>query len=380
MGKKMALVLQGGGALGAYEYGVVTKLVEMGWEPVAVSGVSIGAVNAAAIAGAKDGDIAASLKSVWDQITIKTWPFLPANMQANFSLFGNPNFWQSRTDYLQMGSWDSLCDTRPMYRTLAQHIDFDRINEVEANGLPKVRLAVTATSLETGGPMTFSNYLNGTGAIPVTDAEGRCIGKLNAVKRKIEAAHIMASGALPPGFPPVMIEDCAYWDGGLFSNTPIDALLNLLTEEEYDKLPIFTIDLFATNNLPVPKNLIEVQTRAVAMQYENRFWAAFGGSAGLKGFLGMLAKLEEELPQDSVLRQGAGNPEAAAWNWLRRMKALKNIHIVQGAPAPSGGDHDFSAYAVDAAYQAGRTAARSFVKVDESESEREGQVPLRAVA
>jgi len=74
---KMALVLQGGGALGAYEYGVVTKLVDMGWEPVAVAGVSIGAVNAAAIAGAKSGDIGASLDRVWKAITLPTLPWLP---------------------------------------------------------------------------------------------------------------------------------------------------------------------------------------------------------------------------------------------------------------------------------------------------------------
>ena len=377
--RKMALVLQGGGALGAYEYGVVTKLVDMDWEPVAVSGVSIGAVNAAAIAGAKGGDIAASLKAVWERITMKAVPFVPANMQANFSLFGNPNFWQSRTNCLEMASWTSLCDTTPMYATLAQNIDFDQINRAGADGLPAVRLAVTATSLETGGPMTFSNYLHATGADAGTDATGQCTEKLNAVKQTIRAEHIMASGALPPGFPPVMIDDCAYWDGGLFSNTPIDALLNLLTEDEYDTLPIFTIDLFATNNLPVPKNLLEVQTRALAMQYENRFWAAFGGSAGLEGFLGMLARLEAELPKDSVLRQGgAGNLEAAAWNWLKRMRALKNIHVIQGAPAPSGGDHDFSPYAVEAAYQAGRTAARNVVKIGESGSRK--PLPLRAVA
>ena len=377
MGKKMALVLQGGGALGAYEYGVVTKLVEMGWEPVAVSGVSIGAVNAAAIAGAKDGDIAASLKAVWDQITMKTVPFLPANMQGNFSLLGNPNFWQSRTDYLQMGSWNSLCDTKPMYRTLGQHLDFDRINRVAEDGMPAVRLAVTATSLETGGPMTFSNYLHshGTGA----DA-GQCMEKLNAVKQTIRPEHIMASGALPPGFPPVVIDDCAYWDGGLFSNTPIDALLNILTEEEYDTLPIFTIDLFATGNLPIPKNLIEVQTRALAMQYENRFWAEFGGSAGLKGFLGMLKTLEAVVPKDSILRKDAAdNPEAAAWDWLQRLRALKNLRVIQGAPAPSGGDHDFSAYAVEAAYNAGRTAARHHVLIDHG-LDQEQEERLRVVA
>lgn len=352
---KMALVLQGGGALGAYEFGVVTKLVEMGWEPVAVTGVSIGAVNAAAIAGARGGDIVGSLKAVWADITLGTLPFWPASMQGNLSLLGNPNFWRSRTDYLQMPSWNSLCDTTPMVETLARHLDFDQLNNPD-----HIRIGVTATSLQTGGPTTFSNHL--------AHAAHRRAGELHAVKQRIEAAHIMASGALPPGFPPVVIDDCAYWDGGLFSNTPLDALLNLLEPDEIDSLPIFTIDLFATRNLPVPANLLDVQTRALALQYENRFWAEYGGEAGPKGFTQMLAQLERELPADSTLRQDpAEHPEnlaASAWNWMQRQRALDNIHVIEGAPAAAGGDHDFSQYAVTAAYEAGRAAARCHAPAD----------------
>jgi predicted acylesterase/phospholipase RssA len=363
---KMALVLQGGGALGAYEYGVVAKLVEMGWEPVAVTGVSIGAVNAAAIAGARNGDIVASLHAIWRDITLGTLPFWPANMQGNLSLLGNPNFWRSRTDYLQMTSWNSLCDTAPMYGTLEKHLDFGQMNNSD-----HMRMAVTATSLQTGGPTTFSNYL--------APAAHRRSGSLHAVQAQLTPAHVMASGALPPGFPPVVIDDCAYWDGGLFSNTPIDALLNMLQPDEIDSLPIFTIDLFTTRNLPLPKNLLDVQTRALALQYENRFWAEYGGEAGPKGFTAMLEVLERELPANSPLRQDpAEHPDniaASAWNWLQRLKALDNIQIIEGAPAAAGGDHDFSEYGVKAAYEAGRAAARHFAP---SEIERPRR--LRAVA
>jgi NTE family protein len=362
---KMALVLQGGGALGAYEFGVVTKLVEMGWEPVAVTGVSIGAVNAAAIAGARGGDIVASLKAVWKAITLPSLPFLPANMQGNLSLLGNPNFWRSRTDYVQMPGWDSLCDTSPMYATLERHLDFAQLNDSD-----HMRLAVTATSLQTGGPTTFSNYL----------ARGahRRSGGLHAVQKRIAPAHIMASGALPPGFPAVTIDDCAYWDGGLFSNTPLDALLNMLEPDEIDNLPIFTIDLFATRNLPLPKNLLDVQTRALALQYENRFWAEYGGEAGPQGFTAMLAALERELPADSVLRQDPaqhpGNAAASAWQWLQRLRALDNVRVIEGAPAAAGGDHDFSEYGVNAAYEAGRAAAGRHAPAELQAP------PLRAVA
>ena len=338
---KMALVLQGGGALGAYEYGVVSKLVDMGWEPVAVTGVSIGAVNAAAIAGAKNGDIHASLDRVWQAITLPTLPWLPESMQGNLSLLGNPNFWRSRTDYLQMASWDSLCTTDPMYQTLRTHLDFAQINDSR-----HMRMAVTATSLRNGGPTTFSNYL-------ADDAHENADGH-KAVQSTITPAHIMASGALPPGFPAVRIDDGAYWDGGLFSNTPIDALLNMLEPDEIDSLPIFTIDLFRTDGLPEPQNLMDVQTRALAMQYENRFWAEYGGEAGLQGFLAMLDQLDEELPRDSKLRSNR------AYDWLLRLRALKNIRIIEGAAAAAGGDHDFSAYGVRRAYAAGRAAASAY--------------------
>lgn len=338
---KMALVLQGGGALGAYEYGVVSKLVEMGWQPVAVTGVSIGAVNAAAIAGAQNGDINASLDRVWKAITLPTLPWLPEAMQGNLSLLGNPNFWRSRTDYLQLASWDSLCSTAPMVQTLLDQLDFAQLNDSA-----HMRMAVTATSLNNGGPTTFSNYL-------AADAHEKS-GDHRAVQSRITPAHIMASGALPPGFPAVRIDDCAYWDGGLFSNTPIDALLNLLEPDEIDTLPIFTVDLFRTDGLPPPQNLIDVQTRALALQYENRFWAEYGGEAGLPGFLAMLDQLNEALPRDSAVRQNR------AYDWLLRLRALKNIHIIEGAPAAAGGDHDFSAYGVRNAYEAGRAAARAF--------------------
>lgn len=338
---KMALVLQGGGALGAYEYGVVTKLVDMGWEPVAVTGVSIGAVNAAAIAGAKDGDIRASLDRVWKAITLPALPWLPDAMQGNLSLLGNPQFWRSRTDILQMASWDSLCITDPMYQTLSTHLDFAQINDSS-----HMRLAVTATSLRTGGPVTFSNHL-------AHDAHENTPAH-TAVRDHITPAHIMASGALPPGFPAVKIDDDAYWDGGMFSNTPIDALLNLLEPEEIDSLPIFTIDLFRTDNLPVPQNLMDVQNRALAIQYENRFWAEYGGEGGLKGFLEMLEQLDVALPRDNLVRR---NP---SYDWLRRLRALKNIHIIEGAPAAAGGGHDFSAYGVRRAYEAGRAAALDY--------------------
>ncbi|MES3023332.1 MAG: patatin-like phospholipase family protein [Pseudomonadota bacterium] len=335
--KKMALVLQGGGALGAFEYGVVTKLVELGWEPTAVSGVSIGAVNAAAIAGARDGDIVASLHAVWQAITLPQVPWLPAAMQGSLSLLGNPNFWRSRSDYLDMARWTSLCDTSPMLATLNRHCDFAQLNDQR-----HMRIAVTATNLHTGGPSTFCNY-HAAGAHTAAANHASTAGALSA-------AHVLASGSLPPGFPSTAIDERHYWDGGLFSNTPIDALLNMLEPAEIETLPIFVVDLFPTDGQPAPANLIEVQTRAIALQYQNRFWAQYGGNGQREGFVAMLAALEKEVAPDSALRK------APAFQWLARLRALENIEVIASAAAPAGGDHDFSAYGVRKAYEAGRAA------------------------
>lgn len=343
--KQMALILQGGGALGAFEYGVVAELVERGWQPTAVTGVSIGAINAAAIAGARNGDIIASLRDVWDAITLPQLPWLPASMQGNLSLLGNPNFWRSRTDYVDMMRWTSLCDTSPMAATLTRCLDFDQINNPR-----HMRMAVTATNLHTGGPTTFCNHHADEAH---TDAENH-----QSSVAALTPEHILASGSLPPGFPATKIDERLYWDGGLFSNTPIDALLNMLEPDEIASLPIFVVDLFPTSGLPAPANLLEVQTRAMALQYENRFWAQYGGNGGLDGFVEMLEALEKDLPAKSAARA------LPAFQWLARLRALKNIQVISSAAAKAGGDHDFSLYGVQKAHDAGRAAVATHFEGD----------------
>ncbi len=341
----MALILQGGGALGAFEYGVVSKLIELDWQPTAVSGVSIGAINAAAIAGARDGDIAASLTAVWNAITLPQVPWLPASMQGNLSLLGNPQFWRSRSDYVDIARWTSLCDTAPMHATLSKHCDFAQINDPA-----HMRFAVTATNLHTGGPTTFCNH-------HAVGAHTRASNHLST-RAALTPSHVLASGSLPPGFPSTVIEGRHFWDGGLFSNTPIDAMLDLLEPDEIASLPIFVVDLFPTDEQPAPANLLEVQTRAIALQYQNRFWTQYGGDGHLDGFVAMLEELDKEVPATSALR------EAPAFRWLTRLRALKNIRVISSAAAPAGGDHDFSRYGVHNAYEAGRAAVLECLEQD----------------
>jgi predicted acylesterase/phospholipase RssA len=278
---------------------------------------------------------------MWQAITLPTLPWWPATRQANLSLLGNPNFWHSRTDYLNVANWTSYCTTAPMLGTLARHLDFDQLNDPR-----HIRFGVTATDLRTGGQTTFSNYTAKGAHLESCHHKGK--------RTKLTPSHIVASGSLPPGFPSTRIDGTDYWDGGLFSNTPIDSLLNLLEPDEIATLPIFVVDLFPTDGQPSPATLQEVQTRAIALQYQNRFWAQYGGDAKLDGFLAMLDKLE-------TVAAGTVVEGMPAFAWLMRLRALKNLHVIAATPAPAGGDHDFSAHGVAMRYEAGYAAAQQYL-------------------
>jgi NTE family protein len=338
---KMGLILQGGGALGAYEYGAVQRLIELGWQPVAVSGVSIGATIAAAIAGAYEGDIGASLKRLWDAITLKTMPFWPAERQAIFSMFGNPGFWRSRSDYFNFHRWTSLCDVSPMRDTLVRICDFKRMNDAS-----QMRMAVTATNVMTGDQVSFSNY------VPNSNAPNYVPPKL--APATLTPDHILASGALPPGFPMIFIDGVAYWDGGLFDNTPIESLLDMLDEGEIDHLPLFVVDLFATH-AALPTNLAEVSERMTEISFESRFLLHHADAEGsLAPFARMLEEIERDLPPDSSVRA------RDSFRRVFRLRALKNLRVIQADHAPMTGVMDFSAHGVESRHKRGYKAVDEF--------------------
>jgi len=313
--KPIALVLQGGGALGAYEWGAVSRLVEAGYQPVAVTGVSIGAINAAAIAGARGGDIRESLRKIWEAITLPTLPFVPEIFQETLSAFGNRNFYTLRTDYLALARWTALCDISPMQKTLAEICDFEQISDPR-----HMRFAVTATDVGTGSSVRFLN-----------------------TKMRIGPEHVLASGALPPGFPMAEVDGRLYWDGGLFDNTPLKPMVELLTEEEIRTLPIVVIDLFpgSGEKEPIPTNLVEVKNRVMELSFENRFWESYGASGSCRDYAVMLEALNDAVPADSPLR---ANPEFVA---LLRRRCLKNLHVIPSAHVAMTGGLDFSAAGVE---------------------------------
>src|ERR1700756_4261234 len=252
------LVLQGGGALGSYQAGAFQALCNAGFEPEWVAGISIGAVNASIIAGNDAHTRVDRLKEFWQMVSAPVpWnPVLKTDRgrsvynetsAAIIATFGVPGFFTPRIPPAPL--WphgspqaQSYYDTAPLRRTLERLVDFDRINDL------KCRLSVGAVGVTSGNFRYFDNF------------EFRKMGK------RIGPEHIMASGALPPGFPAVEIEGEHYWDGGIASNTPLDYVLD--TEVDRDLL-IFQVDLFSARG-DLPMNLLEAAEREKDIRYSSR--------------------------------------------------------------------------------------------------------------
>ncbi len=251
--ERIALVLQGGGALGAYQAGAFEALAAGGFCPQWYAGISIGAINAALICGNPSEKRAARLREFWERVTsaspspfnpISFWGAIFADASANLTAtFGAPGFFRPRLPP-PVPNWPypppqlSLYDTDPLRETLTELVDFDLINA------KKNRLSVGAVNLRTGNFQYFDN-----------------------MTEKLGPEHIMASGALPPGFPPVEINGELYWDGGLVSNTPLQYILDL--GEPKENLLVFQIDLFAARG-PAPSTLLDVAQREKDIRYSSR--------------------------------------------------------------------------------------------------------------
>ncbi|NYZ62656.1 patatin-like phospholipase family protein [Luteimonas deserti] len=262
----VALVLQGGGALGAYQCGVYEGLHTAGIAPNWFAGISIGAINAALLAGNAPADRIAALHAFWDEITEPAGPFaLPAlavrtaiaslpedpallgwarGMSAMGALLqGQRGFFESRalSPMLFSDGSDaatSFYDTSPLRATLLRMVDFDRINRDHS-----VRLTVGATSVTRGNFRYF-----------------------DSLREPIRVEHILASGALPPAFPAVEIDGEPYWDGGIVSNTPLEYILDCRPHE--DTL-VLQVDLWSAHG-PRPRTLLDVLERMKDIRFSSR--------------------------------------------------------------------------------------------------------------
>ena len=332
------LVLQGGGALGSYQAGAFQALCHQGFEPEWVAGISIGAVNAAIIAGNDQKQRVDRLKEFWEMVSAPVpWnPVLKTDRgrsvynetsAAIIATFGVPGFFTPRLPPAPL--WphgspqaQSYYDTAPLRRTLERLVDFDRINDL------KCRLSIGAVGVTSGNFRYFDNL------------EFRRQGK------RIEPEHIMASGALPPGFPSIVIDGEHYWDGGIASNTPLDYVLDAETDRD---LLIFQVDLFSARGL-LPETLLEAAEREKDIRFSSRTRLNTDKNRQLhnarKAVRDLIAKLPEDLQHDAsveFLRKAAKENTVTVVHLIYKSKNYES----------SSKDYDFSHLAMVEHWEAG---------------------------
>jgi NTE family protein len=333
-----ALVFQGGGALGAYQAGVYEALGEAGCVPDWLSGISIGAINAAIIAGNEPAMRLDRLRQFWEQTTSAfRWPPVglgdDARRAFNYTsamssmVSGQPGFFKPRlfpAFLAPQGSLDALSayDTSPLRATLEALVDFDRINGGH------IRLSLGAVNIRSGNFIYF-----------------------DTTECKITPDHVMASAALPPGFPPIEIDGDFYWDGGLVSNTPLAHVLDSgLTKDTL----VFQVDLFSARG-DMPGNLIEAEERRKHIVFSSRTRLNtdnFLEKHRLRqAIVDMFDALPPDVKQDENIRKlrDMGNDNAVAI-----------VHLIYRRPSYEGeaSDYEFSRVSMDEHWQAGLGDAR----------------------
>jgi len=324
---RRVLVLQGGGALGSYQAGAYQALCHHDFEPAWVAGISTGAINAAIIAGNPREKRVERLKEFWDMVSAPV-PWHPVTRSdrgrayfnetsaALIATFGVPGFFTPRFPPAPL--WpkgspqsQSYYDTTPLRATLERLVDFDRINDL------KTRLSVGAVSVTSGNFRYFDNL------------EFKKQGK------QIGPEHIMASGALPPGFPPVEIEGEYFWDGGIATNTPLDYVLD---QEISNDLLIFQVDLFSARG-PLPDSVIEAAEREKDIRFSSRTRMNTDKNKQLhnarKALRELIGKLPDYLKNDpsvEILRDAAKENTVTVVHLIYRSKNYES----------SSKDYDFS--------------------------------------
>ena len=283
---QVVLVLQGGGALGAYQAGVYQGLSEAGIEPDWVIGTSIGAINAAIIAGNKPADRLDRLKAFWDRVCTRSslkasWLSMFGNAFANLGVLtqGVPGFFQPNPaalwgmHYPAGPGLAAYYGTDPLKSTLADLIDVEYLNSQE------MRATVGAVNVGTGEMRYFDSR-----------------------DMRLDIPHIMASGALPPAFPAIEIDGAHYWDGGVYSNTPIEVV--------FDDMPrrdglIFAVDLWRPHG-DLPETLWQVITRHKDIQYSSRGLSHVARQQQLHRLRHVVRELAARLPKDLAQRSDGG--------------------------------------------------------------------------
>jgi NTE family protein len=319
---EVALVLQGGGALGAYQGGVIAGLEEKGIEVDWVAGISIGAVNAAIFAGNPPERRVAKLRGFWEEVTaaLPALPFAGGGEEWRewvhiasagvVAMQGVPGFFTPRLLTPALAPAKSLAalsfyDNAPLRATLDRYVDWDLLND------GPVRLSVGAVNVETGNFRYFD-----------TRGEGRT---------RIDARHIMASGALPPGLPPVEIDGDWWWDGGIVSNTPLS---HVLDHQKADLL-VFQVDLFSAKG-ERPATIVDVTSREKDIRYSSRTRQVTDQLLRLRKEREAIRKVLDKLPPELCQDEDVANLAALAAEY-----AVNVVHLIYRKHGWEGGARDF---------------------------------------
>ncbi len=339
--EKIALVLQGGGALGSYQAGVYAALAAADYQPDWLAGISIGAINAAIIAGNPPERRVQQLRAFWEQITATAvgWPLSDVAVLAPWHqklyaqaalMFGQSGFFAPRNalEWMSPTPPISFFDTTALKATLENLVDFGRIN---AGSEP--RLSVGAVNVRTG---RFAYF--------------------DSTKITIRPEHIMASGALPPGFPAVEIDGEHYWDGGIVSNTPLSYVL--------DELPrrsrlTFQVDVFQAFG-QVPTTLEGVAEREKDIRFASRTRMntdIYGEKHAVRHAINALIEL---LPPEL-----AKSPQARRLYKLGCVTQMDIVQLIYRPDAPQGSqkDYEFSRSTMEERWMQGERDARQTLAV-----------------
>jgi NTE family protein len=337
------LVLQGGGALGAYQAGAFEALAAAGLQPDWVTGVSIGAINSTLIAGNPPERRVERLKEFWNRATAGS-PFVPPAALdalrpwfnglsfAGTAAFGIPGFFMPRIvpPFLAPeGTPEALSyySTAPLKETLLELADFDLINS------KRVRLSLGAVNVRTGESVYFDNH-----------------------RMEIVPEHVMASGALPPGFPPVTIDGEIYLDGGIASNSPLAYVM----EQDFRlSALIFQVDVFSGAGA-APQTLQQVQERVKDIQFASKRRLNVDRVRDLEQMRAALHRVLAKLPK---ALQADADVQALAKVATRGRLTLVHVINRRESRSPEFKDGDFSRATVSELWQAGsedvqRTIAR----------------------
>lgn len=334
------LVLQGGGALGAYQAGVYQAMHEAGIEPDWVIGTSIGAINGAIISGNKPEHRLTRLREFWDGVEQQlpsqgplSWLGLTTKVAgANTILQGIPSFFRPNPAALlgvnaKLGvDQAAYYTTEPLRETLTKLVDFDYLRE------GKNRLTVGAVHVQSGDMRYF-------------DSREECLA----------VEHVMASGALPPGFPAVRVNGEPYWDGGLYSNTPIEAVLD---DNPRRDSTIFAVNVWQQIG-EEPESIWEVMGREKEITYASRSESHIERQKQIHKLRRIIRELQQYIPEGA--KSDAQLKELTSWGCGTTMHVLRLV-APRVADEDQNKDIDFSSSGIHARWHAGYVDAKEMIE------------------